>query len=167
MDLQTISNSDLVNKYGTSTDGIFVYNGNSKVGYLTDLRISTAKSESKRLKQKEYTNQINELRAERMPEAVQEMCMFLESYLTKFGANVFINISQPNIHLNGVKYYVIVDPIYGKHSLGVLHPTLTFGDMAIIIDKNASPSQSNNHILFRSLDQDEIINVVLKLCQNH
>ncbi|MGZ7278213.1 transcription termination factor Alc, partial [Streptococcus pyogenes] len=69
-----------------------------------------------------------------MPEAVEEMRSFLDNHLTKYGAEVMINISQPNVHVNGCKCYIIVDPIYGKHRLGVSNPRLSASEMAEMVD---------------------------------
>lgn len=167
MDTQLISNDMVVSKYGTHHDGISVFNGNRRVGFITDLRIHMARAEATRKKQKEYSNKVNEARAEALPEAVEEMREYLDNQLTKYGAEVFINISQPNVHANGCKCYVIVDPIYGKHRLGVLHRELDFSQMAEEIEPcfKLTPSEhSNRHILISGMSRDDIVEAIIKLC---
>lgn len=166
MDLQQITNETVVAAFGDRHDGIWVYKGLKKVGYLSDLRTALSRSASKRSKQKEYNDRISEERREKMPEAVQEMKTFLESYLANTGAEIFINISQPNVHINGHKCYIIVDPIYEKHQLGIMHKNMTYDDMASEIPSfSCSSSTSRNHILFRGLSSDDIINTIFKLCR--
>lgn len=166
MDLQQITNETVVAAFGDRHDGIWVYKGSKKVGYLSDLKTALSRSASKQSKQKEYNDRISEERREKMPEAVQEMKSFLESYLANTGAEIFINISQPNVHINGHKCYIIVDPIYEKHQLGIMHKNMTYDDMASEIPSfSCSSSTSRNHILFRGLSSDDIINTIFKLCR--
>lgn len=167
MDMQAITLDMVVNKYGTHSDGIFVWNGTKKVGFVTDLRTHMARKEAARKKQKEYTNRVNEQRAEALPEAVDEMIDFLDNHLAKYGAEVFKNITQPNVHANGCKCYVIVDPIYCKHRLGIMHRELNYSEMAEYVEAcfKCSPSESSDrHILISGLSRDDIVEVILKLC---
>lgn len=166
MDLQLITNDMVVASFGDRHDGLSVWKGTKRVGYLSDLRAALGRNKSKSLKQKEYNNRVSEERREKLPEAVQEMKSFLESYLSNTDAVVFINISQPNVHINGHKCYIIVDPIYEKHQLGIMHKELTYDDMASLIPSfSCSSSTSRNHILFRGLSSDDIINTIFKLCR--
>ena len=165
MNLQLITNEMLVNKFGDRHDGISIYKGERRVGYLTDLRQTFAKEGRKKTKQKEYNTKATEARKEAMPEAVGAMKLFLESHLTKHGAEVFINETQPNVHINGSKCYIVVDPIYGKHRLGISHSELDSNDMAAMIDEfPISNSSARRHVLWNSLSQDDIVEVIVKLC---
>lgn len=165
MNLQTITNEMLVEKFGDRHDGISVYKGQRRVGYLTDLRQTFAKEGRKKTKQKEYNNKAAEARNEAMPESVGAMKLFLESHLTKYDAEVFINETQPNVHINGCKCYITVDPIYGKHRLGISHCEMTADEMASEIEGfPISKSPSRSHILMNTLSQDDIIEVIVKLC---
>ncbi|QQG32164.1 inhibitor of host transcription [Citrobacter phage CkP1] len=165
MNLQLITNEMLVEKYGDRHDGISIYKGSRRVGYLTDLRISYAKESKKKVKQKEYNTKATEARRDAMPEAVNEMKVFLENHLSKFNAEVFINETQPNVHINDCKCYIIVDPIYGKHRLGIQHSSLDANDMASLVDEfPISSSTAKHHVLWNSLSRDDIVEVIIKLC---
>ena len=164
--MNNITIDQIVSKYGTHHDGISVFDHRKRVGYITDLRQCIYRNITKNMKQKEYSGKATEKRREAMPDAVMEMKSFLQDQLTKYGAEVFINISQPNVSLNGHKIYVIVDPIYGKHRLGIMHNYLTYDEMAAELDNSYSvvSNASRNHLLINSIDQDGIVEVVLKLC---
>lgn len=161
-----ISVNEVVKKYGTHTDGISVYKNRAKIGYITDLRLAMARDISKNKKQKEYRNKVCEQRREAMPEAVIEMKEFLDNQLGKFEAEIFINITQPNVHLNGHKCYIVVDPIYNKHRLGILHKTMDSYDMIESLGSNYrfSECETRNHILINSIERDDIIEVIKKIC---
>lgn len=165
MDMQAISNDQIVEHFGDRHDGIFVYKGLKTVGYLTDLRIALSRKASLKLKQKEYSNKVNEERNEKMPEAVEEMREFLDNNLSKFGCEVFVNITQPNVHVNGCKCYIIVDPIRGKHQLGIMHRELSYDLMAAEIPGfSCSNTNSTRHILFRGMSKDDLIETIKKIC---
>ncbi|QOI66436.1 inhibitor of host transcription [Erwinia phage FBB1] len=166
MNMQSITNEMIVTKYGDRHDGIQVYKGNRRVGYLTDLRRDMFSAKKSRTKQKEYNNRVTEQRREAMPEAVNEMKEFLENQLSKLGAEVFINITQPNVHLNGHKCYITVDPTYGKHRLGILHKSMTASEMSEEVDScyKISPCVSEHQILINSIEKDAIVETITKLC---
>lgn len=166
MNMQLITNEMLVEKYGDRHDGICVYNGGKTVGYLTDLRIAFAKDQKKRKKQKEYNNQTTEKRRELMGYAVEEMKQYLETHLCKYGAEVMINISQPNVHLNGHKCYITVEPIYGAHRLGIQHASMTADEMANEVEFKISASDAPHHILMNGLTPDDIVETIIKLCSH-
>ncbi len=168
MDMQSITNEMIVIKYGDRHDGIQVYKGNRRVGYLTDLRRDMFNAKKSRTKQKEYNNKAAEARREAMPEAVEEMKDFLENQLSKYGAEVFINISQPNVHLNGNKCYITVDPVHGKHRLGIIHVSMDSSEMAEEVDTlyKLSPCVSDRQILINSIERDAIVETIIKLCNS-
>lgn len=168
MHLSQITNEMVVEKYGDSTDGIFVYKNGKSVGYLTDLRIAYHKNHKTRKAQKEYNNKTTERSRELMPEFVKETCEFLDNHLSKLGANVFINITQPNVHLNGNKCYVICNPISQKFQLGVYHKEYDYNYMAEEFPGTicSSSPTAEHHILFRSLERDDLLEIIKKLCKN-
>lgn len=165
--INLITPEELIEIYeGTHHDGIRIFRGNRNLGYITDLRVAYSRDQKRQKARKEYTNRINEERAEKMPEAVEEMRSFLDNHLTKYGADVMINISQPNVHVNGCKCYIIVDPIYGKHRLGVSNPRRTASEMAEDVDTcfkiQASPAE--HHVLINGMSADDIVQAIIKLC---
>ncbi|ANM46492.1 inhibitor of host transcription [Morganella phage vB_MmoM_MP1] len=165
--ISQITNEMVVAKYGDNTDGIFVYKNGRSVGYLTDLRIAYHKKVRTNKKQKEYSNRINERRKEEMPDLVEATKEFLENHLAKYDANVFVNISQPNVHMNGNKCYIICDPIGQKFQLGIYHTTYDYNYMSDEFPGiKCSPSSSSHHILFRGLERDDILEIIKKLCKN-
>lgn len=168
MNMQLITNEMLVAEYGDRHDGIYIYKGSRTVGFISDLRTAYAKNNKKRKKQKEYSNKVAEARREAMPEAVEEMKDFLENQLSKYDAEVFINISQPNVHLNGHKCYITVDPVYGKHRLGIIHASMNSSEMAEEVDTiyKLSPCDSDRQILINSIEKDAIVETIIKLCSH-
>ena len=164
--INQITANELVEIYeGTHHDDIRVFKGQRPIGYITDLRVAHARDQKRQKARKEYTNRINEERAEKMPEAVNEMVDFLKNNL-RMPADVMINISQPNVHVNGCKCYIIVDPMYGKHRLGVSNPNRTASEMALDVDSSfkIQESPAEHHILINGLSQDDIVEHIRKLC---
>ncbi|ARB06019.1 hypothetical protein fHeYen901_246 [Yersinia phage fHe-Yen9-01] len=167
MNMQLITNDMLVERYGSTHDGIRVFGSNGKpIGYLTDLRVAYSRDVKANKKQKEYNNKIAEARRDAMPEAVEQMKDYLKSQLVKYDAEVFINISQPNVHLNGCKCYITVDSLNDKsHRLGIMHPTLSVNDMSDMIQGfKVSNGTSDNHILWNNLSADDIIDTIKRVC---
>ncbi|UVD32625.1 hypothetical protein ENTB43_204 [Enterobacter phage Entb_43] len=165
--LNLITAEELVEIYeGTHHDGIRIFKNSRPLGYITDLRVAYSRDQKRQKARKEYSNRVNEERAEKMPEAVEEMRSFLDNHLAKYGAEVMINISQPNVHVNGCKCYIIVDPIYGKHRLGVSNPRLSASEMAEMVDPcfKIQNSPAEHHILINGLSQDDIVQAIIKLC---
>ncbi|WP_430517529.1 transcription termination factor Alc, partial [Escherichia coli] len=56
MDLQLITTEMVVEAYGDTTDGISVFKGNRRVGYITDLKKDLAKQVKRKTTIKEYRN---------------------------------------------------------------------------------------------------------------
>ena len=98
--MQLISNEMIVDVYGDRHDGIYVYKGSKNVGFLTDLRKKLASDNKLKTKQKEYRNKKSEERKEALHESVPEMVDFLKNHLVKYDAEVFINQTQPNVHIS-------------------------------------------------------------------
>ncbi|WMU95662.1 hypothetical protein [Escherichia phage pEC-M719-6WT.2] len=167
MDMQLISNEMIVNEYGDRHDGIYVYKGTKKIGLMTDLRKKLASNKKLKAKQKEYRDKKSEERKEALHESVPEMVDFLKNHLVKYDAEVFINQTQPNVHINGCVCYVVVEPLTLQHRLGIKHPVLTQDDMADEVGNQfrISASDSTNHILLNGLSQDDIVEVIIKLCK--
>lgn len=167
MNMQLITNEMIVNAFGDRHDGIQVFKNNKSVGFLTDLRVTLARNFKKKLKQKEYSNRVAEARRDAMPDAVQEMLEFLENQLSKYDARVFINETQPNVHINDCKCYIIVDPIYGKHRLGIYNPNKEASEMAEEVEQcfKISSSDALHHILINSMSRDDIVEAIVKLCK--
>ena len=169
MNLQNISNDDVVAHFeGTSHDGIYVYKGQKKLGFISDLRVTMGRKLAAKFKQKQYSTKQVEERREAMPAAVEEMRSFLENQMSKYGAEVKINITQPNVHLNGHKCYIICDPLSDKFNrLGIKHLYKTGEDMAFELNGYKTQlDKAPKHILVNNLSRDEIVEVIKKLCLN-
>lgn len=165
--INLITAEELVEIYeGTHHDGIRVFKNSRPLGYITDLRVAYSRDVKRQKQRKEYNNRISEERAEKLPAAVEEMRLFLDSQLTKYGADVFVNISQPNVHVNDCKCYIVVDPIYGKHRLGVSNPRRTASEMAEDVETcfKIQQSPAEHHVLINGLSQDDIVEAIIKLC---
>lgn len=165
MNLQAITNEAVVEEFGDRHDGIYVYKGSKKIGFLTDLRLTLGRKLSQKVKQKAYSTKQTEERREAMPQAVDNMVEFLTNNLPD--AEVFVNISQPNVHINGHKFYIICDPLTDKFNrLGIAHSTLTSDEVAALIDNSHKvQSESAKHVLVNGLSRDDIVEVIKKLCK--
>lgn len=166
MNMQLITNEMVVAAYGDRTDGISVFKGTRRVGYLTDLRKDYAKNAKRKTTAKEYRNRRLEAVRDLMPDAVEEMKDYLENQLVKFDCTVFINQTQPNVHINNCKCYIIVNPITGKHRLGVSNPNKSASEMAEEVPAcfKISASPAEHHILINNLEKDDIIEAIKALC---
>lgn len=165
MNLQLISNDMVVAEFGDRHDGISVYKGQKRVGFLSDLRLTLGRKAAAKVKQKAYSTKQTEERREAMPQAVEAMVEFLTNNLPK--AEVFINITQPNVHIDGHKFYIICDPLTDKFNrLGIVHSELSSDEVAALIDNSHKvQSESAKHVLVNGLSRDDIIEVIKKLCK--
>lgn len=94
-------------------------------------------------------------------ENVLEMKKMLEDKIKN--GEVFINKSQPNVHINGCKCYIICGAA-GRHRLGIMHKDATFDDMQAIAGIEGTPSTSKRHILFSGLLFDDLVDLINLLC---
>lgn len=165
MNLQLISNEMVVAEFGDRHDGISVYKGAKRVGFLSDLRLTLGRKAAAKIKSKAYSTKLTEERREAMPQAVDNMVEFLSNNLPN--AEVFINITQPNVHIDGHKFYVICDPLTDKFNrLGIVHSELSSDEVAALIDNSHKvQSESARHVLVNGLSRDDIIEVIKKLCK--
>lgn len=165
MNLQLITNDQIVAEFGDHHDGIFVYKGEKKIGFLSDLRLKLGRKVAQKIKQKAYTTAQTEERREAMPQAVEEMIEFLTNNLPN--AEVFKNITQPNVHINGHKFYVICDPLTDKYNrLGIHHSEMDADEVAMLIDTSHSIStESGKNVLVNGLSRDNIVEVIKTLCK--
>lgn len=166
MDMQLISTDMLVKAYGDSTDGISIFKGSKRVGYISSLREDFSKKAKRKTVQKEFNNRRTEQSRDLMPEAVEEMKVFLENQLAKYDCEVFINQTQPNVHINGCKCYITVNPLTGKHRLGISNPNKDSSEMAEQIDPcfKISASDAPHHILANGLERDDIVEAIIQVC---
>lgn len=164
MNLQLISNDMIVAEYGDRHDGISVYKGQKRIGFLSDLRLALGRKSAAKVKAKAYSSKQTEERREAMPQAVDNMVEFLTNNLPN--AEVFINITQPNVRIKGHKFYIICDPLTDKYNrLGILHGELTSDEVAMMIDNSHKvQSESARHVLVNGLSRDDIVEVIKKLC---
>lgn len=167
MNMQSITNDMIVHAFGDRHDGIYVYKQNRNLGFLTDFRRKLATEMKSKVKQKEYRNKKCEERKEALHESVPEMVEFLKNNL-KLDAEVFINQTQPNVHVNGHVCYVVVEPLTLQHRLGIKHKYMSQDDMAgeVGTQFRISASDNINHILLNGLSQDDIVETIHKLCSN-
>lgn len=92
---------------------------------------------------------------------IEEMKRVLEMEFPK--ADVFINKTQPNVHINGCKCYIICTSA-ATYRLGIMHKETSFDDMQTIAEMQGVPSASKRHILFNYIDQETLIKLIKLLC---
>ena len=170
MNLQLITNQMILDTFAPNgrEDGIYAYNEKGKnLGFLTDLRIALARKDKAYRVAQERRVKESALRDEKMPQAVEEMILFLQNNLTKIDADVFKNITQPNVHAMGHKFYLIVDPLNGNHRLGIMHATKSHADLVLEFDgyKIQGKDMGTRHLLINGVSQDDIVEIILKVCQ--
>lgn len=165
MNLQLITTEMLIAEYGDRADDFYIWKDNKRVGFINDLRLTLGRKVAAKIKQKAYTTAQTEERREAMPQAVEEMIEFLSNNLPN--AEVFKNITQPNVHINGHKFYVICDPLTDKYNrLGIHHSELDADEVAMMIDNSHSIStESGKNVLVNGLSRDDIVEVIKTLCK--
>lgn len=165
MNLQAITTEMLIAEYGDRADDFYIWKGNKRIGFINDLRLTLGRKVAQKIKQKAYTTKQTEERREAMPGAVQEMVEFLTNNLPN--AEVFINITQPNVHINGHKFYIICDPMGDKYNrLGINHSELDENEVASLIDNSHSvTTEAGKNILVNTLSRDNIVEIIKTLCK--
>lgn len=148
--VQTLTPEVLVEMFGDTSDWYSVLKNGKRVGTFADLRKQVLNEQARKGKIKLYRE-----------DNIIEMEKFLGERIKD--AEVFINRSQPNLHINGCKCYITCSHT-GKHRLGILHATMTFDDMQQLAEIKGVPSTSNRHILFNNVDNDQIVDLINLLC---
>lgn len=165
MNLQAITTEMLIAEYGDRADDFYIWKGNKRIGFINDLRLTLGRKVAAKVKQKAYSTKQTEERREAMPQAVEEMVEFLANNLPN--AEVFINITQPNVRIDGHKFYIICDPLTDKFNrLGIVHSELNSDEVSALIDNSHKvQSESARHVLVNGLSRDDIVEVIKKLCK--
>lgn len=154
---ETLTPDVLVQLFGDSKDWCSVFKNGSRVGYFQDLRKQVLKKQALNDKneKKKFHDQIMK------NTNIKEAKKFFEDRIKN--GEVFINETQPNIHINGSKVYIICGNT-PKIRMSITHKELEFDDMQIITERKGTPSTSKNHILFDALDLEEAAEIITTLC---
>ena len=159
--LHELTTEVLVEMFGDSSDWYSVLKNGKRVGSFSDLRkaiIKRQEKEASKLKQKREQSELNKSNTVR---STSDAKRFFESELKN--AEVFINRTQPNIHVNNCKCYIVCGPT-DKVRLGIKHHTKTFDDMLQEASIPGLPNADPNHILFDNLSLDDAKDLIKLLC---
>ena len=148
--MQSLTPEVLTTLFGDSSDWYSVHKNGKRVGSFSDLRKKVLDEQARQSKTKILRE-----------DNILEMEKFLGERIKN--GEVFINRSQPNLHINGCKCYITCSHT-GRHRLGILHATMTFDEMQQLAETIGVPSVSNRHILFNNVDNDQIIELISLLC---
>ena len=154
---QTLTQEVLTKMFGDSCDWYSVLKNGKRVGSFVDLR----KAVLKRQEQADKAERAKMLSALNKDDNIREAKLFFEREIKN--GECFINKSQPNVHINGCKCYIICGNS-GKIRLGVMHSTMTFDEMQQMAGRPGKPNASKNHILFDNITLDEAKDLINLLC---
>ncbi len=153
----TLTAEVLTEIYGDSADWCSVFKNGKRVGYFADLRKEYLKTQAlcdKKEKQKFHADLLKN-------DSIKDAKKYFEENIKN--GEVFINRTQPNVHINGCKCYIICGPTE-YIQLGIMHSELTFDEMQQIAGIEGRPSTSKRHILFDALKYDQARDLINLLC---
>lgn len=159
--VQSLTQEVLVSMFGDSKDWYSVLKNGKRVGSFSDLRKRVLAAQAAREAKERAKTKAKEYYAENKDDAINDAKKYFESEIKN--GEVFINRTQPNVHINGCKCYIICG-VYGKIRLGILHHTLTFDEMQTISGVKGTPNTAKNHILFDNITLDEGKDLINLLC---
>ena len=149
----------LVEIFGDSKDWMSVLKNGKRVGTFSELRKRVLDAQAR--KDKDESRKV--LAAIMKNDNIAEAKKYFESNIKN--AEVFINQTQPNVHLNGSKCYIICGSTE-KVRLGIMHAEMTFDEMQNATGLEGKPNSSKRHILFDNLTHEEARDIILTLCGN-
>lgn len=156
--MHTLTPDVLVEMFGDEKDWYSVLKNGKRVGSFSDLRKLVLKRQTL-ADQKERKKFHDSLM---LSDNIREAKKFFEDRIKN--GHVFINETQPNIHINGCKVYIICGAT-PKIRMGILHKEHTFEDMLIASGREkAKSTTSKRHILFDGLDFEEAADLIDLLC---
>ncbi|UJH94760.1 host transcription inhibitor [Acinetobacter phage vB_AbaM_DLP1] len=157
--VHTLTPEVLVEMFGDDKDWCSVLKNGKRVGYFSDLRKEVLKRQA--LADKKERKKFHD--SLMLNDNIRETKRFFEDRLKN--AHVFINETQPNVHLNGSKFYIICGAT-PKIRLGVTHKDLTFDEIVQLAEREARQSTSPRHALFSNLDLEEAAQLIELLAGN-
>lgn len=151
----------LTKMFGDSCDWYSVLKNGKRVGTFSELRGKVLKAQAAaELKEKQKVAQSIQNKVD----TKVSIKLAKEYFETEFkSAEVFINRTQPNIHINGCKCYIICGPTK-KIRLGIMHHTKTFDEMIQEAGLEGTPNMSKNHVLFDRLTLEDAKDLIKLLC---
>ncbi|EQA7786889.1 transcription termination factor Alc [Acinetobacter baumannii] len=147
----------LVEMFGDDKDWYSVLKNGKRVGSFADLRKLVLKRQALADAEERKKFHANLMKDDNIKEAKKYFDENLKN------AEVFINETQPNIHINGSKCYIICGSSQ-KIRMSIMHKDLTFDEMQNISGLEGKPSTSKRHILFDGLTLEEAKDLIILLC---
>ena len=151
----------LVKMFGDTADWYSILKNGRRVGTISDLRAAVLKRQEQEVKKLKQSKAQSELNKSNTVRSISDAKRFFETELKN--AEVFINRTQPNVHINNCKCYIVCGPT-SKVRLGVKHHTKTFDDMLQEAAIPGLPNADPNHILFDNLSLDDAKDLIKLLC---
>lgn len=155
--VQSLTPDVLVQIFGDSKDWCSVFKKGVRVGTFSELR-------GKVLKKQALADSAEKRKfhaALMKNDVIKETKEFFGKEFKN--AEVFINRTQPNIHLNGHKCYIICGSGQAVR-LGIHHAELTFDEMVQLSGREAKPNTNPNHALFSNLTLEDAKALINTLC---
>lgn len=155
--VHTLTAEVLTEMFGDTSDWYSVLKNGKRVGSFADLRkrVLTAQAQKDKAERAKLLGALNK------DDHIREAKMFFEREIKN--GEVFINQTQPNVHINDCKCYIICGSA-ATIRLGVLHASMSFDDMQQLAGRPGRPSKAKNHILFDNITLDEAKDLINLLC---
>lgn len=147
----------LVEMFGDSQDWYSVLKDGKRVGSFSDLRKKVLKKQElqDKAERQRFLAGLNK------DDNIREAKKYFEGRIKN--GEVFINETQPNIHINDCKVYIICGSS-PKIRMGILHNEMTFDDMQQISGLEGKPTTCNRHILFDGLTLEDAADLIDLIC---
>ncbi|ADG60122.1 inhibitor of host transcription [Acinetobacter phage Acj9] len=158
---QSLTQEVLTKMFGDSSDWYSVLKNGKRVGSFADLRKAVLDKQERDRKKAKRAEEQSTLNKHNTKRSIEDTKRFFESSIKN--GKVFINRTQPNIHINDCKCYIVCGPT-NKIRLGIMHHTKSFDEMQNEAGIKGLPNMSKNHILFDNIDLDEAKALIDLLC---
>lgn len=158
----TLTAPVLTEMFGDDCDWYSVLKNGKRVGTFSELRAKVLHKQQleDKAERKKFHDKIMKQKT------IKETFDYLEQNAPK-NANVFMNQTQPNIHMNGHKVYVVCGPVE-KVRMSITHKSLSFDEMQLMIEHLGYSVRSNKsaktHISFDGVMPEQIFGILNILC---
>lgn len=159
---QSLTAEVLTEMFGDSCDWYSVLKNGKRVGTFSDLRKQVLHKQTlaDKAEKKKFHDQILKQKT------IKETFEYLVKHAPE-NAEVFMNETQPNIHMNGNKIYIICGPVE-RVRMSITHKSLTFDEMQLLIDHLGHSVRTNKtaktHISFDGVLAEQVFEILQILC---
>lgn len=155
--VQSLTPDVLVEMFGDSQDWYSVLKDGKRVGSFSDLR----KLVLKKQQLADVAERKKLMASLAKDDNIREAKKFFEGRIKN--GEVFINESQPNVHINDCKVYIICGSA-AKIRMGIMHKDMTFDEMQQLSGREGKAGTSKRHILFDGLTLEDAVDLIDLIC---